>query len=207
MFGIGVVSALALAVPVIQAPLVSAAESVRPTPGSVWVAPKEVKRVPVGGPPPERDPRESAVAMTGWCGSPNKGVLPDYPMERFKVSDRLQFGVNLADGNLWWQHRGLTIRGTGLNLNLGYSFNGQAAFGPDWRFTAGRDMALHLGSSVVAMPVDTGACVNFWPRADGTYDPGDHGSRVNLVKNPAVPSPRDSSTPVRRGRSTGAAGP
>ncbi|SDG86582.1 RHS repeat-associated core domain-containing protein [Lentzea fradiae] len=49
-------------------------------------------------------------------------MLPDYPIERFQVSDRLQFGVNLSNGNLWIDHRDLTIRGTGIDLTLRHSY-------------------------------------------------------------------------------------
>ncbi|MGN9907857.1 RHS repeat-associated core domain-containing protein [Phytohabitans sp. LJ34] len=101
-------------------------------------------------------------------------------MERFRISDRLQFGVNLSAGTLWIDHRDLTVRGTGITFNLQHSWG----YLDKWHFNAGASMALDLSSSgVVRMPVDGGGCVEFRQNANGTFGPGSNGIRATLTKN------------------------
>lgn len=106
-------------------------------------------------------------------------MLPDYPIERFQVSDRLQFGVNLANGNLWIDHRDLTIRGTGIDLTLRHSYG----YDDKWHINAGRDMALDLSFTNLHMPVDGGGCVEFPRNADGTFGIASNGVRATMTKN------------------------
>ncbi|UVS80547.1 Cell wall-associated polypeptide [Actinokineospora sp. UTMC 2448] len=120
--------------------------------------------------------------MSLTCATWPWGALPDYPMERFRISDRLQFAVNLADGNLWVDHRDLTVRGTGINLNLRHSYSTQA-FGSGWSVNAGADMGLDFRTGVVIMPTDSGGCVQFDEKPGGGYEPATHGLRATLVKN------------------------
>ncbi|SEQ52846.1 RHS repeat-associated core domain-containing protein [Lentzea albida] len=107
-------------------------------------------------------------------------MLPDYPIERFQVSDRLQFGVNLSDGNLWIDHRDLTIRGTGIDLTLRHSFG----YDYKWHINAGQDMALDMRfTNQVHMPVDGGGCVLFLRNADGTFGTASNGVAATLTEN------------------------
>ncbi|GHH39216.1 RHS repeat protein [Lentzea cavernae] len=106
-------------------------------------------------------------------------MLPDYPVERFRVSDRLQFGVNLANGNLWIDHRDLTIRGTGIDLTLRHSYG----YDDKWHINAGRDMALDLSFTNLHMPVDGGGCVEFAPNGDGTFGTASNGVRATMTEN------------------------
>ncbi|GAA3064357.1 RHS repeat-associated core domain-containing protein [Actinokineospora globicatena] len=150
-------------------------------PATAWAAPATVDRTPSGGAPPAT---AASVARASCISSP-EGVLPDQPFERFKVSDRFQAAVELHRGYLWFRHRGLTVRGTGLNLDLGYVYTHSAPYGDQWLFNAGRDMALDLSFlDTVIMRVDSGGCVTFRKNADGSYRTEGRGVRVKLTKNP-----------------------
>jgi RHS repeat-associated protein len=143
-------------------------------PTSAWT-PGAANRSVIGGSPPN-----SPTSQPSSCRSSSWGVLPDYPMERFRISDRLQFGVNLSGGNLWVDHQDLTMRGTGINLSLSHSFG----YLNQWHVNAGESMALDLSlSGVVNMPVDGGGCVEFRKNTDGTYASGSNGIRATLTKN------------------------
>ncbi|CCH30726.1 RHS repeat-containing protein [Saccharothrix espanaensis DSM 44229] len=178
----GLAVALVAAVPAV---LMSPAAAAEPTDARAWT-PGEAKRDVVGGPPPAGlakpgADRSGAPSAQRWspCRSSNWGVLPDYPIERFRVSDRLQFGVNAANGNLWVDHRNLTVRGTGIDLSLRHSFG----YDDEWHVNAGRDMALDLSFEAIHMPVDGGGCVEFAPNADGTYASASNGVRATITKN------------------------
>ncbi|MGW5051394.1 RHS repeat-associated core domain-containing protein [Actinokineospora sp. NPDC004072] len=183
----GLVLALVSAVPVVAAPSAVAAEAA--VPSSAWT-PGPATRTVVGGAPPAGpakpttaagpvSPDAGAASLT--CATDPWGVLPDFPMERFRISDRLQFAVNLSDGNLWVDHRDLTVRGTGIHLNLHHSYSTDAFGG--WSVNAGRDMGLGFRTGQVIMPTDSGACVEFRENPDGSYGSANHGVRARLVKN------------------------
>ncbi|OLZ48895.1 hypothetical protein BS329_23830 [Amycolatopsis coloradensis] len=186
-FSVGVVAAVAATIPlivVVPAAAAPADEAVS-VPAAAWT-PGQVNRAVVGGAPPAgraQKSRPAPVSESGaqsWaCTSSSWGVLPDYSMERFKISDRLQAGVNLANGNLWIDHRDLTVRGTGLNMNLRHSYG----YYGEWHLNAGRDMGLELRTNEVLMPVDGGACATFPRNADGTYGVARNGVRASMTKN------------------------
>lgn len=148
-------------------------------PDSAWT-PGKVNRTVVGGAPPARRAWQPGDTRRVSCASSKWGILPDYPMERFKISDRLQFGVNLYSGDLWVDHRDLTVRGTGLDMTLRHSYGYQQG----WHPNSGSDMALDLSFSTnVFMPMDGGACASFPINADGSYGPAENGVRARLTKN------------------------
>ncbi|MGI5502650.1 RHS repeat-associated core domain-containing protein [Lentzea sp. CA-135723] len=168
-------------------PAVLPASSASPAPavGQVW-SPGAANRTAVGGAPPAGRARPAAdqpgaAGVRRWspCRSSDWAVLPDYPIERFQVSDRLQFGVNLANGNLWIDHRDLTIRGTGIDLTLRHSYG----YDDKWHLNAGRDMALDLSFTELHMPVDGGGCVEFPRNADGTFGTASNGVAATMTKN------------------------
>jgi RHS repeat-associated protein len=173
----GAAAALVATVAVVVPPsaTVAAPREEPEVPSSAWT-PGAVNRSVIGSAPPNRPATRSAA-----CRSSSWGSLPDYPLERFRISDRLQFAVNLSSGNLWIDHRDLTMRGTGINLNLSHSFG----YLNQWHFNAGESMALDLSvSSVVNLPVDGGGCVEFKQNSNGTYASGSNGIRATLTKNP-----------------------
>ncbi|WP_158073442.1 RHS repeat-associated core domain-containing protein [Actinophytocola xanthii] len=104
-------------------------------------------------------------------------------MERFRISDRLQFAVNLSNGNLWVDHLALSVRGTGLNLNLRMS-HGVVYSERRWHVNAGRSMALDLSfTDTVLMPTDGKSCARFTANGTGGYSMASNGLRAKLVKN------------------------
>ncbi|RAS67365.1 RHS repeat-associated protein [Lentzea atacamensis] len=169
---VGTVVAMTASVPI---PALAAEPAVT-VPASAWT-PGQVNRTVVGGAPPEA-PQEMKARR--WsCRSSDWGVLPDYPMERFRISDRLQFGVNLSSGSLWIDHRALTIPGAGQAMTVRHS----RGYDDKWHFNAGESMRLDTSfTGQVHMPMDGGACAEFI-ETNGTYGMGSNGIRAKLTKN------------------------
>ncbi len=153
-----------------------AVDEVVPAPGT-WTPPAEVNRTPTGGLPPEvpAAPEQAQVGTRrATCSSSlPQGALPSYPMERHRISDRLELAVNLNNGNLLVVARDLTLKGTGLNLSIDHVYNsaGWGANGFDnWQLNTGRGVYLSLwDSGSVEMHGPNGYCVLFQPNADGGY--------------------------------------
>ncbi|MFC6087702.1 RHS repeat-associated core domain-containing protein [Saccharothrix lopnurensis] len=143
-----------------------------------WTPPAEVNRTPTGGLPPEV-PAARAQGEVGTrtvqCSSSGDrpGALPSYPMERHRISDRLELAVNLNNGNLLVIARDLTLKGTGMNLSIDHVYNsndwGTNGF-DNWQLNTGRGVYLSLwDSGSVEMHGPNGYCVLFSPNPDGGY--------------------------------------
>ena len=142
-----------------------------------WTPPAEVNRTPTGGLPPEvpaaQEQDQVGISRATCSSSERQGALPSYPMERHRISDRLELAVNLDNGNLLVVARDLTLKGTGLNLSIDHVYNsaGWGSNGFDnWQLNTGRGVYLSLwDSGSVEMHGPNGYCVLFQPNADGSY--------------------------------------
>ncbi|MGW4489866.1 RHS repeat-associated core domain-containing protein [Amycolatopsis sp. NPDC004368] len=172
----------------VAVPQVASAEArtVAP-PSTVWTPPVTVNHTPTGEQPPTAAWRPGykpgfATAAVSSCGTNETGLLPQYPLERFPISDRMEALVNTHDGNLTITQRQLTIKGTGENLSLSQVYNNQRAgtgsFGAGWTLSHGQDIGLTLNGSDVVLHGDSGYCATFTHQADGSYTeaPGTHAS-------------------------------
>ncbi|MFE9749012.1 RHS repeat-associated core domain-containing protein [Saccharothrix saharensis] len=142
-----------------------------------WTPPAEVDRTPTGGLPPDvpAAPEEGQLGTrrVTCSSSDSQGALPSYPMERHRISDRLELAVNLDNGNLLVVARDLTLKGTGLNLSIDHVYN-SAGWGTNgfdnWQLNTGRGVYLSLwDSGSVEMQGPNGYCVLFQPNGDGGY--------------------------------------
>ncbi|MGM1065703.1 RHS repeat-associated core domain-containing protein [Saccharothrix sp. Mg75] len=139
-----------------------------------WTPGGEVARTPVGGAPPDRPWRGGEVgAQTIACTTWDRpGALPSYPMERHRISDRLELSVNLSNGNVMVVARDLTLPGTGLNLSVDHVYNSQGWGSDDfgnWQLSTGSGVGLWLWNGSVELFGPNGYCVSFDERPDGGY--------------------------------------
>ncbi|MDT8909367.1 RHS repeat-associated core domain-containing protein [Amycolatopsis sp. PS_44_ISF1] len=154
-------------------------------PTTVWTPPTAVNHTPTGGQPPAANwapgwkPGFGPAAVSS-CGVNETGLLPQYPLERFPVSDRMEALVNTHDGNLTITQRQLTVRGTGENLSLSQVYNnqrpGNGSFGTGWALSSGQDVGLTFNGSDVVLHSDSGYCATYKHNTDGSYveAPGVH---------------------------------
>ncbi|WP_143012976.1 RHS repeat domain-containing protein [Actinopolyspora mzabensis] len=159
-------------------------------PDSVWTPSEKVDRTPNGGPAPAESwdppgnaarqaPSRAAVetaaeAVTCEPGQAT-GILPQYPLERFQISDRVELAVNTFNGNLVATSRDLTIRGTGQNLSLNHVYNSQlpgaGSYGQGRSINAGGDIGLTFDGSDVVLHGASGYCATFTADGSGGYTP------------------------------------
>jgi RHS repeat-associated protein len=160
-----------------------------PTPTSVWNPPTTVDHTRTGAQSPATPwhpatspTRASATPLhVPLCESLGLGILQQFPLARYKVDDRMQLAVNLANGNLVVQDNDLSIAGTGQNLAVDHVYNNQPddSFGSGWTLSVGQDVGLTFGiGGDVLLHGDSGYCVTFAQNADGSYvePPGLHAS-------------------------------
>ncbi|NYH79766.1 RHS repeat-associated protein [Actinopolyspora biskrensis] len=159
-------------------------------PDSAWTPPENVNRSPEGGVAPaeqwdapgkersskRRTAAAQSSASTVSCESGQAtGVLPQYPMERFRISDRVQIGVNTFNGNMVATARDLTIRGTGQNLSLNHVYNsklsGGGTYGSGWNINAGGDIGLTFEGDDAVLHGASGYCATFTADGSGGFDP------------------------------------
>ncbi|MFD7657434.1 RHS repeat-associated core domain-containing protein, partial [Actinosynnema sp. NPDC059797] len=100
------------------------------------------------------------------------GALPSYPMERHRISDRLELSVNLSNGNVMVVARDLTLPGTGLDLSVDHVYNSQGWGSDDfgnWQLSTGSGVGLWLWNGSVELFGPNGYCLSFDERTGGGY--------------------------------------
>ncbi|MGW7533307.1 RHS repeat-associated core domain-containing protein [Amycolatopsis sp. NPDC054798] len=137
-----------------------------------------MNKTPTGGQPPAaawQPGYKPGIAAVSSCGANETGLLPQYPLERFKISDRMEALVNTHDGNLTITQRQLTVKGAGENLSLSQVYNnqrpGNGSFGTGWTLSHGQDVGLTFTGADVVLHGDSGYCATFTRKADGSYTP------------------------------------
>ncbi|WET81197.1 RHS repeat-associated core domain-containing protein [Amycolatopsis sp. QT-25] len=155
-------------------------------PASAWVPPTQVNRVPVGAAPPalpwqgpgsRGQAAPDAMRADAVTCSPGvaTGVMNQYPLERFPVSDRSELLVNTANGNVVINASDLTVKGTGQHLSLNHVYNSKladgGALGTGWSLNTGRDVGLTFEGDNVVLHGDSAYCATFTKNASGGYKP------------------------------------
>ncbi len=196
-------SAISALVATIPAAVVQAAEAVPgpadagvSIPASAWVPPAQVNHTPTGGAPPAilwQGPgsqgqvapdalRAEAVTCSSGVAT---GIMKQYPLERFPVSDRSELAVNTANGNVVINASDLTVKGTGQNLSLNHVYNSKladgGALGTGWSLNTGRDVGLTFEGDNVVLHGDSTYCATFTKNASGGYKPAP-GAGAELAK-------------------------
>ncbi len=155
-----------------------------------WV-PGPANRTPVGEPPPgrpwapatgkgQKSKTAGDVQAASTCLDDFEGVLPWYPVERHRISDRLEMQVNLYNLNVVFAYRELTVKGTGLNLSVDRFYNTKG----HGVWMAGQDsIGLEVLADATILHGPNGYCVNFAPNGDGTFAPAE-GLHAKLTKTP-----------------------
>ncbi|MFJ8962380.1 RHS repeat-associated core domain-containing protein [Lentzea sp. NPDC102401] len=137
-----------------------------------WVPSADVNRTAVGGPPPARSAGELGPRTLTCTSFDQPGSLPSYPMERHRISDRIELAVNLSSGNLMVTARDLTLKGTGLDLSVSHVYNSQDwarnSFG-NWQLNSGPAVRLVGWNGSMELYGPNGYCVSFTERSDGTF--------------------------------------
>lgn len=153
----------------------------RPRPGAsqAWEAPAAVERAPSGGPAPAtgwrtENARSGAVApkALATCGN-RTGLRPFYPLERFKVSDRMEILVNLSSGNLVIVQDDFTLKGTGQDLAISHVYNNlvpnRGSFGVGTTMSVGADVGLEFSGADVVLHGPSNFCATYVPASGGGY--------------------------------------
>ncbi|MFE9749462.1 RHS repeat-associated core domain-containing protein [Saccharothrix saharensis] len=107
------------------------------------------------------------------CSGADYGILPSYPMERHRISDRLELLVNLDNRNAVLAYRELTVKGTGLNLTVDRFYNTYdgASPGGDWLLSyENTGLEIFDGQGVI-LHGPNGYCEWFDENVDGTFAP------------------------------------
>ena len=118
---------------------------------------------------------------------PRLGELPRYEFERRQLTERLDLGVNVANGNLLVRATDVQFEDTDLDFSLERFFNGQSEYwgliGNGWTLNKGYDIALrfHWDDSV-SVDGPSGYTVPFIKRSDGSFSPPP-GVDQRLVQN------------------------
>ncbi|NRN70994.1 Type IV secretion protein Rhs, partial [Kibdelosporangium sp. 4NS15] len=152
-----------------------------PTTSQAWQAPTAVNRTPLGGPPPQTywtpgpAVRQRGTGQTQGladCGD-RTGLRPFYPLERFKVSDRMEILVNLSSGNLVVTQDDFTLKGTGLDLAISHVYNNlvptRGSFGVGTTMSLGADVGLEFDGNDVILHGPSNYCATFIPNILGGY--------------------------------------
>lgn len=138
----------------------------RPEGSQAWEAPPVVQRAATGGEPPASAPRLAD------CGN-RTGLRPFYPLERFRVSDRMEVLVNLSSGNLVVTQDDFTLRGTGQHLAISHVYNNlvpnRGSFGLGTTMSVGADVGLALSGSDVVLHGPSNYCATYKPAPGGGY--------------------------------------
>lgn len=138
-----------------------------------WVAARTVAGLrPDVGPPSTVGP---LLGEQRWYG-----LLP------YQLTDRLTLLVNVANGNLVLRQKDLSIKGTGLDLQVQQHYNSEAtgsgSIGNRWVLDTGPDVRLQLpGDGSVRLQAPSGFTVTFLPLPGGYSDPP--GLDASLVHN------------------------
>ncbi|MCE6998454.1 RHS repeat protein [Saccharothrix sp. S26] len=142
-----------------------------------WTPSSQVNREPVGGDAPDRDRWPASggdlQAQRVTCSGADYGILPSYPMERHRISDRLELLVNLDNRNAVLAYRELTVKGTGLNLTVDRFYNTYDGPipGGDWQLSYDNIGLEVFDGQGVILHGPNGYCEWFAENADGTYAP------------------------------------
>ncbi|ALG08323.1 hypothetical protein AOZ06_16665 [Kibdelosporangium phytohabitans] len=154
-------------------------------PPTAWVPPAQVNRTPTGGEPPAtpwqgpgsqgRATPDAIAAEAVTCSSGvATGILKQYPLERFPVSDRTELLINTANGNVVINASDLTVKGTGQNLSLNHVYNSKlpdgGALGTGWSLNTGRDVGLTFDGDNVVLHGESAYCATFTKNGSG-YKP------------------------------------
>lgn len=85
--------------------------------------------------------------------SPRRGVEPNAKFDSYRLTDRLNAQVNLANGNLVVGSDDVNVAGTGLDLSIGHTFNGSPVngFAPS-RFSFEAQLTISAGSVLFQGP-------------------------------------------------------
>ncbi len=156
-------------------------------PGSVWEAPAEVNREPVGEIPEgdwsadlaaeeiaddEAEPRTLMSAGDDEVAAPGLGVQEHYGFEEFGLDDIHTAAVNLGNGNLVVRAEDLAINGPGSGLSLDRFYNGLSqrfgGYGPKWSISTAHDIGLEVGPTMVVFRAPSGFRAHF-AEADGGW--------------------------------------
>ncbi|TSD68343.1 RHS repeat-associated core domain-containing protein [Aeromicrobium piscarium] len=156
-------------------------------PGSVWEAPAEVNREPVGEIPEgdwsadlaaeeiaddEAELRTLMSAGDDEVAAPGLGVQEHYGFEEFGLDDIHTAAVNLGNGNLVVRAEDLAINGPGIGLSLDRFYNGLSqrfgGYGPKWSISAAHDIGLEVGPTMVVFRAPSGFRAHF-TEADGGW--------------------------------------
>ncbi|MFD5092037.1 DUF6531 domain-containing protein [Amycolatopsis thailandensis] len=152
----------------------------RPVANQAWHPGTEVDRTPDGGSPPSsgwtphgsRPRTEAQAAGLASCGD-RTGIRPFHPLERFKVSDRMEILVNLSSGNLVVTQDDFTLKGTGLDLAISHVYNNlvpnRGSFGLGTTMSVGADVGLELSGSDVILHGPSNYCATYVPKPGGGY--------------------------------------
>jgi RHS repeat-associated protein len=107
--------------------------------------------------------------------------MSDSPSETLRITDRMSMEVNTFNGNAQLQVTDLTIKGTGLDLEVSRTYNARLdsdeGFGRGWTSTLAPDVQSEvLDSGVVRVRQPNGATTSFAPDGEGGYvtPPGVH---------------------------------
>jgi RHS repeat-associated protein len=183
------ITAVILATPAIsaQATAVAEPETALATPAAAWTPPSHVNRTPVGSVPPatpwhgagssghaESPDTLRAAAVTCASGVAT-GIMKQYPLERFPISDRSQLLVNTSNGNVVINAADLTVQGTGQNLSINHVYNsrlpGGGALGAGWSLNTGQDVGLTFEGANVVLHGESAYCATYVKNPDGSYKP------------------------------------
>jgi RHS repeat-associated protein len=160
-----------------------AAKPPRPTVSQAWEAPATVNRTPIGGLPPATAwtagaagrPRSGQQALgLADCGN-RTGLRPSYPLERFKVSDRMDILVNLSSGNLVITQDDFTLKGTGQDLAISHVYNNlvpnRGSLGVGVTMSVGADVGLAFSGNDVILHGPSNYCATYTPKTGGYTTP------------------------------------
>ncbi|KZB79209.1 RHS repeat-associated core domain-containing protein [Amycolatopsis regifaucium] len=152
----------------------------RPATSQAWHPGTAVDRTPDGGSPPSSDWTSRAsrsradrqASGLASCGD-RTGIRPFYPLERFKVSDRMEILVNLSSGNLVVTQDDFSLQGTGLDLAISHVYNNlvpnRGSFGVGTTMSAGADVGLEFSGDNVILHGPSGYCATYVPKTGGGY--------------------------------------
>jgi RHS repeat-associated protein len=122
------------------------------------------------------------VAYQPWTGKQRFFTFGSHTL-----TDRMDLGVNVANGNVLLHAKDFSIRGTGLDLALERWYNNQgdikSTLGTNWLFGTGRDVGLVIyGDGSAAYFGPSGYQIPFIRNSDGSFTPPT-GIDATLIKN------------------------
>ncbi len=96
------------------------------------------------------------------------GTVGFYTLVKQNLDDRLLIETNVANGNLVAQYTALQIRGTGLDLDIAFTYNSQSTtssvLGPNWNLSVGNGVSLSFNGNNVTLHGSSGVSALY------TYD-------------------------------------